>query len=194
MQSRFRDNGWLETEAIIRSGITTGNVLEIGPGSGYLGLEWLKHTQGTILTGLDISADMISVARRNASQYRLTGKTVYIESSASVLPFDQETFDAVFSCRSLHEWFDDPQTFAEIWRVLRPGGCMFISDLRRDIAAPVKWFMWLVTKPRVMRYRLINSINAAYTQPEITTLLSSSPFKTFNITCSPMDLQVIANK
>ena len=69
MQRRFRDKGWMETKAIIRSGISTGSALEVGPGPGYLGLEWLKHNDGTQLTGLDISPDMISAAQRNAAEY-----------------------------------------------------------------------------------------------------------------------------
>ncbi len=43
MQRRLRDKGWIETKDIIKSGITKGIALEIGPGPGYLGLEWLKN-------------------------------------------------------------------------------------------------------------------------------------------------------
>ena len=69
MQRRFRDKGWMETQSVIKSGITAGAALEVGSGPGYLGLEWLKSTQDTTLTGLDISPDMIAVARRNAAEY-----------------------------------------------------------------------------------------------------------------------------
>lgn len=47
MQKRFCDKGWMETNSIIQSGINKGLVLEIGPGPGYLGLEWLKKTKNT---------------------------------------------------------------------------------------------------------------------------------------------------
>jgi ubiquinone/menaquinone biosynthesis C-methylase UbiE len=72
MQRRLRDKGWIETKDIIKSGITEGLALEIGPGPGYVGLEWLKTTQGTILTGLDITADMIAIAARDAEEYGLS--------------------------------------------------------------------------------------------------------------------------
>jgi len=39
MQRRLRDKGWIETKDIIKSGITKGLALEVGPGPGYLGLE-----------------------------------------------------------------------------------------------------------------------------------------------------------
>ena len=73
MMRRMRDRGWLETKLIIKEGISSGLVLEVGPGPGYLGLEWLRNTNATRLKGLDISDDMITVARRNAHEYGLAG-------------------------------------------------------------------------------------------------------------------------
>ena len=122
MQRRLRDKGWIETKDIIKSGITKGLALEIGPGPGYLGLEWLKNTQGTSLKGLDISADMISIAERNAEEYGLSERAEYVHSSGDEMPFDDEEFDAVFTNGSLHEWSDPQKTFNEIWRVLKNGG------------------------------------------------------------------------
>lgn len=194
MQRRFRDKGWMETKAIMQSGINTGRALEVGPGPGYLGLEWLKHTDGTRLTGLDISADMIAVAWRNAAEYGFAKRTEYVESSGARMPFDDDTFDAVFSNGSLHEWSGVSQTLSEIWRVLKPSGRVFISDLRRDMIAPVKWFMWLATKPKTIRPGLITSINAAYAPAEVRSLLHDSQFMRFTVSSNLMGLQVTACK
>ena len=46
MMRRTPDKGWIETNLILKAGITHGLALEIGPGLGYLGLEWLKKTEG----------------------------------------------------------------------------------------------------------------------------------------------------
>ena len=194
MQRRFRDKGWMETRAIIRSGITSGTALEVGPGPGYLGLEWLKHTEGTRLVGLDISPDMIAVARRNAADYGLTARTDYVESSGARIPFDDSTFDSVFTNGSLHEWSDAGGTLAEIWRVLKPGGRAFISDLRRDIAGPIKWFMWSVTKPKAIRPGFITSVNAAYTPEELRSLMGDSSFSDFSVSSNPMGVEITAKK
>ena len=59
LQRRLRDKGYIETDSIIKSGIDTGLALEVGPGPGYLGLEWLSKTRGTTLRGLEISRNMI---------------------------------------------------------------------------------------------------------------------------------------
>ena len=181
MQRRFRDKGWIETKDIINTGISRGVALEIGPGPGYLGLEWLKHTQGTILRGLDISADMIAVAKRNANDYGMAERTEYVQSSGEKIPFDDETFDAVFTNGSFHEWSNPKDTFNEVWRVLKKGGRFFVSDLRRDMLFLVKWFMWLVTKPKEIRPGLITSINAAYAPSEIEQLLSETKLKNYEV-------------
>jgi len=42
MARKLRDRGWIVTNDIIRSGMTSGLALELSPGPGYPGLEWLK--------------------------------------------------------------------------------------------------------------------------------------------------------
>ncbi|HUJ68554.1 MAG TPA: class I SAM-dependent methyltransferase, partial [Syntrophorhabdales bacterium] len=72
MQKGLRDRGLLETKEIISLGITKGRVLEIGPGPGYLGLEWLKVAHASSrLFWLEISEDMKKLAEGNAEAYGL---------------------------------------------------------------------------------------------------------------------------
>jgi ubiquinone/menaquinone biosynthesis C-methylase UbiE len=192
MQRRFRDKGWMETKSIIKSGISRGAALEVGSGPGYLGLEWLKSTRGTTLAGLDISPDMIAVAKRNAAEYGFGERARYVLGSGAALPFGEGSYDAAFSNGSLHEWSDVQQTLAEMWRVLKPSGTLFLSDLRRDMFAPVKWFMWFVTKPKEIRPGLITSIRAAYTPTEVEALMTESPFDNFKVFGNMMGLHVVA--
>ena len=174
MQRRLRDKGWIETKELLEHGISQGYALEIGPGPGYLGLEWLKHTEGTTLKGLDISPDMIAVAERNAREYGLSQRVEYVHSSGSEVPFDGNTFDAVFTNGSLHEWSDPRSTFNEIWRVSKPGGKVFISDLRRDMFVLMRWFLWINTSPKEIRPGLTSSINASYTPDELRELIKGT--------------------
>ena len=171
MMRRLRDKGWLETKLIIGSGISSGLALEVGPGPGYLGLEWLKVTEGTTLRGLDISEDMIAIAERNAAEYGLAERVEYVKGDAHKMPFENDYFDAVFSNGSLHEWEHPEGILDEIARVLKPGGRYCVSDLRRDMNPLMKWLMWLFTKPKEIRPGLITSINAAYTKDEIEAML-----------------------
>jgi len=194
MQRRLRDKGWIETQDVIKAGITYGVALEIGPGPGYLGLEWLKNTQATTLKGLDISADMIAIAQRNAADYQLSDRVEYVKSSGAKLPFENELFDAVFTASSLHEWNQPKETFNEIWRVLKQGGKFFISDFRRDMFPLLKWCLWLIAKPTAIRPGLLTSINAAYTADEVKALIRDTELSSYEIASSLVGLRIVGAK
>jgi ubiquinone/menaquinone biosynthesis C-methylase UbiE len=177
MQRNLRDKGWIETKLLIQEGIGSGIALEIGPGPGYLGLEWLKKTEGTLLKGLEISEDMIAIAKKNAAEYSLSDRVEYFKGDAQKMPYEDKYFDAVFTNGSLHEWAHPENILNEIARVLKPGGRYFISDMRRDMNILAKWFLLLMCQPKNMRSGLITSINAAYTLPEIGIMIPKTQLK-----------------
>jgi ubiquinone/menaquinone biosynthesis C-methylase UbiE len=177
MMRSLRDKGWMETDHIITSGITHGLALEIGPGPGYLGLEWLKKTAGTMLLAVEISPEMTKIAERNAREYGLEGRVKYVKGDAHQIPFDDNTFDGVFTNGSLHEWSQPMRVFDEVYRVLKPGAKYFISDMRRDMNPFVRWFMKLMVKPKEIRPGFVSSINASYTTDEIRSILDQSNLK-----------------
>ena len=184
MTGGLLDMGWLKTqylEPVIRAGVASGLVLEVGSGPGYLGLEWLKSTEGTTLTELDIDGDMIATARRNAIECGLAERVVYTKADASRMPFEDEYFDAVFSNCSLHEWVHPEPILNEIARVLKPGGNYCIVDLRRDMKPRVKRFLWLNTQPEEMRPTCLSAIEASYTVDEMKAMLARTKLQNWNI-------------
>jgi len=194
MMRNMRDKGWIETNLILKEGISSGLALEIGPGPGYLGLEWLKKTDGTRLKGLEISDDMIALAKKNATEYGLSDKVEYYQGDAREMPFEDGHFDAVFTNGSLHEWAHPEMIFNEITRVIKPGGRYIISDLRRDMSLPIRWFLWLMAKPKGMRPGLTSSINASYTLPEIKEILSRTKLQGYQVSKDLMGIIIRGQK
>jgi ubiquinone/menaquinone biosynthesis C-methylase UbiE len=194
MMRNLRDKGWIETELILKMGINRGLCLELGPGPGYLGLEWLSKTEGTTLRALEISGDMIKKAEKNAAEYGLPNRVKYVEGDAQTLPFDDETFDGVFTNGSLHEWSRPDRIFDEIHRCLKPGGKYMVSDMRRDMNLFVKWFLKLMTKPKEIKPGLVTSINASYTVQEITSILSKTNLKSATVKKTTMGFIISGEK
>jgi ubiquinone/menaquinone biosynthesis C-methylase UbiE len=168
----MRDKGWNGVDSMIASGVKGGDVLEIGPGPGYVGLELAKKTCASSLTGCEISPAMIRFAEKNATEYGISAN--YVLGNCMEMPLGDERFDTVISNGSLHEWENPIRTFNEVYRVLRRGGRYCITDLRRDVSLPKKAMVYLSTQPKEMRPGLITSLNAAYTIHEITELLRHS--------------------
>lgn len=168
----MRDRGWNGVDGMIASGIKGGDVLEVGPGPGYVGLELAAKIHPASLTGCEISPAMLRFAEKNAAEYGISAR--YVQGNCMNMPFEDESFDTVISNGSLHEWEDPIRAFNEIFRVLRAGGRYCITDLRRDVHPLKKMMVYFSTHPKEMRPGLISSLNAAYTSYEITELLRHS--------------------
>lgn len=194
MQRSLRDKGFLETKALIKAGIDSGNAVEIGPGPGYLGLEWLKSTENTRLTGIEISPAMINQAGTNRSEYGLDHRAEYIEGSALSIPLPDKSADCIFSNGSLHEWENPDKVLAEAYRILKPGGKLYISDLKRNMSIFIASIMRLMTRGKAMKQGLMSSIRAAYTTDELEVICESSVFGEFSISENAIGLELIAVK
>lgn len=159
-----------------------------------MGLEWLKKTEGTTLRALEISADMIEMAEKNAIEYGLQNRVKYAEGDAQKKPFEDNTFDGVFTNASLYEWSQPSRIFNEVCRCLKPGGKYLISDMQRDMNPFVKWFLKLMTKPKEIRPGFVSSINASYTVQEIQSILSKTDLKSSKVKKTTMGFIVTGEK
>ena len=110
---------WLDTRTIelLTPAVTGRDVLEVGCGTGLL----LKDvaTVARHATGLDLSHGML----RAAHERRLN----VVQGSATQLPFADASFDVVYSFKVLAHVPDLAAAFAEMARVTRPGGRLFLE-------------------------------------------------------------------
>lgn len=190
----MRDKGWQNVDRFVEQGINKGSILEIGPGPGYVGLELLKKSPSATLVGLEISENMIKVAKNNAAEYKLMSKTSYVKGNCDSISFQDESFDGVISNGSLHEWENPLKAINEIYRVLKPECSFCITDMRRDSNKLLKWFIYLTTKPREIRPGFLSSYNAAYIKTELEEILTKSNVDDFSITYDTFGLCIIGKK
>jgi ubiquinone/menaquinone biosynthesis C-methylase UbiE len=102
-----------------------GESLEIGAGTGYFSLNLLQSGVVSDATCTDISPGMLATLEHNAAELGLDVATAACD--AAELPFADESFDLVLGHAVLHHLPDLPRAFAELRRVLRPGGTLFFA-------------------------------------------------------------------
>ena len=128
----------------------SGDVLELGVGTGanlgYYGAE-------VRLTGLDWSIGMLNLARDKAG--RLNRPVILHQADATVLPFEDASFDAVVATFLLCSVPDLTASLSEGLRVLRPGGRLLLADHVGSSFPPLRALQHLlewVTGPRNGEY------------------------------------------
>ena len=105
--------------------LATGRVLEIGIGSG-LNIPYYDSATVSHLWGLDPSAEMWSIASRNAQEHHLDAE--FIKSGAENIPLDDNSADTVVMTYTLCTIPDVQPALDEIGRVLKPAGKLIFCE------------------------------------------------------------------
>jgi len=112
-------------------------VLDVGCGSGWASRLLADYAVNGRVTGIDISDEMVRLARESSSDYQNVSFEV---ASAEQLPFADSEFTHAFSMESLYYYRNIPKALKEINRVLKPGGSFFaVVDLYRENEATHQW-------------------------------------------------------
>lgn len=100
-------------------------VLDVGCGTGSLALRLAPF--GDHISGLDLSAEMIRIAREKAVTLAVPNVSFEVGTLDRELPFEPASFDGITAYSLLHLVQDRPTTLAKIRELLRPGG-FFVSS------------------------------------------------------------------
>ncbi|MEX1365765.1 MAG: class I SAM-dependent methyltransferase [Nannocystaceae bacterium] len=116
-------------------------VLEVACGTGRTASQLLRALPDASYTGLDLSPYYVEHARGVVPE---GADASFVAGNAESLPFPDGSFDAVFSVYLFHELPRNARrnVWAQMRRVLRPGGCLVIEDsLQPQDAGPMGEFL-----------------------------------------------------
>ncbi|MBO7138444.1 MAG: class I SAM-dependent methyltransferase [Bacteroidaceae bacterium] len=111
-------------------------MLDIGCGGGATLRRLLKRSDGSRVYGIDISEESVTKAKK--VNEKVLDKQVFVQQgSAESLPYEDEKFDLVTAVETVYFWPNLPGCFAEVLRVLKPGGRFAI--MVEVVSADSKW-------------------------------------------------------
>lgn len=117
-------------------------VLDVGTGPGRVPRLLHRLRPDLDVEGIDVSAEMIQGARASAaSEAHLpagSGRLSYTVADVANLAHPDQSVGLVVSSLSLHHWPDPDAGIAELRRVLRPGGRIWIYDMKSQLATTLK--------------------------------------------------------
>ncbi|MFV2116177.1 class I SAM-dependent methyltransferase [Micromonospora sp. LOL_025] len=124
-------NAYYERPAMLRlSGDVSGRrILDAGCGSGPLSAA--LRAKGAVVTGFDVSAAMVDLARQRLGE----DADLHVADLSAPLPFADAEFDDVVASLVLHYLEDWSGPLAELRRVLKPGGRLILSVIHPAIYA-----------------------------------------------------------
>ena len=119
------------------------HLLDIGSGLGGAS-RYFAHERRCRVTAIDLTEEYVRAAEALAKRVGLENQVSYQHGSALALPFAPRSFDGAYMFHVGMNIQDKARLFAEVQRVLKPGGIFGIYDVMResgegDLSFPVPW-------------------------------------------------------
>jgi ubiquinone/menaquinone biosynthesis C-methylase UbiE len=175
-----------------RMDIPGKQVLDIGTGSGLLAIELARVRLDWHITGIDVSEEMLKLARQNAAGAGVSDRIDFQQAEAAALPFPDDSFALVISNVSFRLWREPLKVLEEIDRVMVPGGCCLVRDnLRLWALRPLLGLAGRAMGMDTGQRRLwMRAFRSAYTLGEARSIIKESALKDARVTFIPAFLML----
>lgn len=107
----------------------TRRILDVATGTADLALLMARRLPQSAVTGVDLSEGMIAVGRRKVDEAGLGSRISLQCADCLALPFPDASFDAVTVAYGVRNFENLAAGYAEMARVLRPGGMLCVIEL-----------------------------------------------------------------
>lgn len=150
-------------------------VFDAGTGTAQIPIELLRRGVSAEIVAADAANEMLRLAEFNVAAAGFAHQIICRHCDCKSLSDTDATYDVVMSNSIIHHISDPALVFAECWRILKPGGLLFVRDLHRprDLA---EWDrlvdLYAGTATPHQRQLFRDSLQAALTVEEIQSLVT----------------------
>jgi ubiquinone/menaquinone biosynthesis C-methylase UbiE len=108
-----------------------GRVLDVGTGTALIPVELCRRSTDVTVEGIDLASHMLALAERNVQRAGMQARITLSLRDAKATGWPAGSFDTVVSNSIAHHIPEPRDLFAEMWRLTRSGGALFVRDLER---------------------------------------------------------------
>lgn len=157
------DRSWRKKVVRAIAADSPSDLLDVATGTGDMALQLARAIPGCAITGIDLSEGMLAVGRRKTAEAGLSGRVTLRQADCLALPFPDASFDAVTVAFGVRNFEHLDRGYAEMARVLRPGGKLYVIELSTPRSPLVRPFYNLYTRAIIPAVgRLISKDSRAY--------------------------------
>ena len=139
-----------------------GHLLDVATGTADLAIMGAQAADR--VTGVDISEGMLKHGRVKVEEAGLAERITLQQADSTALPFADASFDAVTVAFGVRNFEDLERGLAEMIRVLRPGGRLYVLEFSRPQRTPMRQlFRFYFHRVMPVVGRLVSKDSAAYT-------------------------------
>ena len=202
---KYMENFYNQIAEEIGQNNVCGVILDIGTGPGRLPIKIARLVPTVTIVGMDVSRDMIKIARKNAEQAGVNDRAKFVVGSTYWTGLRDSSFDLIVSTGLVHHLKNPAQAFNELYRILKPQREAWMYDGRRDaskkeirtiignlkesgLALP----SWVVE--HAWPYLHVGYKTKEYTHGRVAEVLKESLFEDYKVVINGTFLKIILKK
>jgi ubiquinone/menaquinone biosynthesis C-methylase UbiE len=154
-------------------------ILDAGTGTAQIPIELCRQSPAARVVAIDMAGHMLRVGQANVERASLADRIQLERCDAKQMPFGDGVFAALISNSIVHHIPEPARVLAEMVRVVRPGGLLFVRDLLRPADQAIVTQLVATYAGGAndhQRQMFADSLRAALTLAEVSGLVAALGF------------------
>ncbi|MDE6368388.1 MAG: bifunctional demethylmenaquinone methyltransferase/2-methoxy-6-polyprenyl-1,4-benzoquinol methylase UbiE [Muribaculaceae bacterium] len=140
------DKSWRRKAVAMVAATSPGHIIDIATGTGDLAIALARKITQATVTGIDLSQGMVDIGKKKIAEAGLSDRVDLLTADCLAMPFGDDSADAITVAYGVRNFEHLDLGYAEMFRVLKPGGLLCVVELSTPVNPMVKPFYKLYTK------------------------------------------------